>query len=245
MNYLLLILFGLAPSVVWLLYFLRKDVHPEDNSQVIKIFGYGILSALPTALIQLGILDLLSPWKNGLWKIIFILIFSVALIEEFMKYLVVKNKVLKSSHFDEAVDLPLYMIISALGFAAAENILIIANAGKMVAIGANSFLIASAGQMAVLGFCRFISATFLHALSSGTLGIFLALAICQTKNKIRTIMTGFALAIFLHALYNFSIMKIENNFRFIIPIAILINLAVVLSLGFKKLAKFKSICQAY
>ena len=243
MNYILLIIFGLAPSIIWLLYFLRRDVHPEDNSQVIKIFGYGILSALPTALIQLGILDLLSPWKNNIWKTIFILVFSVALTEEFMKYLVVKGKILKSSHFDEAVDLPLYMIISALGFAAAENILIIASIGKLPFIGANSFSAVSTGQMAILGLYRFISATFLHALSSGTLGIFLALGICNQKNKTKLIIAGFAVAIFLHALYNFSIMEIDNNFRFIIPIAILINLAVVLSIGFKKLSKFKSICQ--
>ena len=55
MSYPLLIFFGLAPSIIWLLFYLRKDARPESNSQVLKIFGYGMLAVIPTALIELGI----------------------------------------------------------------------------------------------------------------------------------------------------------------------------------------------
>ncbi len=238
MNYLLLILFGLAPSIIWLLYFLRKDVHPEDNRQVIKIFLYGVLVAIPAAMIQLGTFDWLSPWKDNIWKTIFIAIFGVALIEELVKYLVVRDKVLKSPHFDEPMDLPLYMIISALGFAAAENILIIAGADKNPLFAIDSL----ATRMALTSLCRFISATFLHALASGTLGIFMALSFFKTRNRKTRLFVGFALAVFLHGFYNLSIMTIEGSFRLLIPLIILANLAVILTIGFKKIKELKSIC---
>lgn len=234
MNYLLLAIFGLAPSIIWLLYFLRKDVHPEDNRQVVKIFIYGSLAVFPAALIQFGIFDTLSFWEPSIWKTTFVLFLGVALVEEVLKYWVVKDKILKSSHFDEPTDLPLYLIISSLGFAASENILAIIGPG---------LLTLSPARTIAISLFRFVSATFLHALASGTLGIFLALALYQPKMKIRLALIGFALAIFLHGLYNFSIMIIEGNVRFLIPVLILTNLALVLSLGFRKLREIKGICE--
>ena len=50
---------------------------------------------------------------------------GVATIEEIAKFLVIKIKVLKSSELDEPLDIPLYMIIAALCFAAVENILVL------------------------------------------------------------------------------------------------------------------------
>ncbi|MBI4359247.1 MAG: PrsW family intramembrane metalloprotease [Candidatus Nealsonbacteria bacterium] len=233
-NILLLIVFGLAPSLVWLFYFLRKDVHPEDNRQVVKIFVYGSLAVFPAALIQLGIFDSLSFWESSLTKTVFILFLGVALSEEILKYWVVKDKILNGPHFDEPTDLPLYLIISSLGFAASENILVI--------IGPGIFNLSPAQTIAISLF-RFVSATFLHALASGTLGIFLALSLYQPAKRIKLSLIGFVLAISLHGLYNFSIMIIEGNVRFLIPVLILINLALVLSLGFRKLKEMKSICE--
>lgn len=233
MDYLLLIFFSLAPSVVWLLYFLRKDVHPEDNRQVIKIFAFGFLSVVPAALIQYGILDVFSFWPTSVWKTAFILFFNVALTEELIKYLVVRDKIMHSPHLDEPTDLPLYLIISALGFAAAENILFI--------VGPD-FMALSAARTIIVSLARSVSAVLLHALASGTLGIFLCISYYQPKFHLRLIATGFILAIFLHGLYNFSIMIVEGNVRFLLPFLILINLALVLSLGFKKISDLKSIC---
>jgi len=234
LNYLFLIICGITPSLLWLLYFLRKDVHPEDNRQVFKVFVFGFLSVAPAALIQYGIVDILRFWPASIWKTIFIVFCGVALIEELIKYLVVKGKVMQSSHFDEPTDLPLYLIISALGFAAAENILFI--------IGPN-ILAVSAARTVVVSLARSVSAVLLHTLASGTLGIFLVLSYGQPKFHLRLITLGFVLAVFLHGLYNFSIMVVEGNVRFLLPFLILINLALVLSLGFKKISELKSVCE--
>ena len=52
MNYFILIIFALAPSLIWLLFFLKKDAHPESKRMILKIFFYGILIALPAIFIE-------------------------------------------------------------------------------------------------------------------------------------------------------------------------------------------------
>ena len=238
MNYLLLIFFGLAPSLIWLLYFLRKDVHPENNANIVRVFVYGFLAVLPTAIFQLGIFNfLVKSWPDSLGKTIFMLFLVISLSEEFFKYLVVKNKVLSSSEFDEPIDLPLYLIISSLGFAAAENILVLWNQTS-----AKIFSMALEQGLFLSGL-RFISATFLHALSSGVLGIFLALSFFKMKFRKRLLCLGFLLAVGLHGFYNFSIITVGGSAKFLIPVLILINLALVLAFGLRKLKQIKSVCE--
>jgi RsiW-degrading membrane proteinase PrsW (M82 family) len=245
MTYPLYIFFGLAPSIIWLLFYLRKDVHPEPNSQVIKIFFYGMLAAIPAVFLEKGFQAVLTDfsipadgwwWGVSLSSVLIIILntlIGVALIEEVLKYLAVKIKVLKSAEFDEPTDALLYMIIAALGFAALENILILIPLGP-------TFLLGEAFSITV---ARFLGATFLHALCSGTVGFFLALSFFETKNRLKFLAAGLGIATILHGLYNFSIMEIEGNLKVLIPIIILIGLALFVSLGFKRLKKMKSICK--
>lgn len=235
MSYLLFLIFGLAPSIIWLLFFLRKDVHPEPKGQVIKIFFYGILAAIITALIEIGIGRGVSKINLPRDLISFLYIFfGIALIEEVLKYLVVKRKVLSSPEFDEPIDAMLYMIISALGFASLENILIFLS---------SEVLFLPIGETLILASFRFISATFLHALCSGLIGYFLALSFFEIKSRNKLLIEGIFLATTLHGIYNFSIIKIEGNLSFVIPIIILISSAFAVSSGFRKLEKMASVCK--
>jgi protease PrsW len=233
MNYPLYILFGLAPSIIWLLFFLKKDNHPESNRMVIKIFLYGMLAAVPAALIEIGFFEKITflQLPVSLIQIIYVFI-GIALTEEMMKYYVVRKKVMGHSEMDEPVDLMLYMIISALGFAALENLLVLLPL-------ANPFLFV---ETAVLSGLRFVGATFLHALCSGMIGYFMAISIAGGKTKrFRTLGLGITAAVLLHGLYDFSIMEMEGNFKFAIPIIILVGLAIFVTWGFKKVKKLKSI----
>ncbi|MDP1538537.1 MAG: PrsW family glutamic-type intramembrane protease [bacterium] len=201
---------------------------------VLKIFFYGMLMALPAILLEMGILKVLGELKLPLILLTFLSIFiGIALVEELLKYLVVKEKVLDHPEFDEPVDVMLYMIIAALGFAAAENILILFSLGP-------TFLFGNVFTISVL---RFWGATFLHALSSGVLGYFLALSIFETKKRGRLLIIGVIIATLLHGLYNFSIMELEGIFSWLIPIVILISLAIFLAFAFKRLKKLKSVCK--
>ena len=231
----LYIVFGVFPSIIWLLFFLRKDAHPESNRQIIKIFFYGIIAAIPAALIELGFYQGTGKLNFSPFLISILNIFiGVALVEEGLKYLIVKGKVLSNPEFDEPLDVILYMIIAALGFAAFENILIF--------LSPKVFHLEVFETLTLAGF-RFISATFLHALCSGMLGYFLALSFFETKKRFMLLAIGLTIAVSLHGLYNFSIMEIEGNLRFIIPLIILISLAFAVSLGFKKLKKMASVCK--
>ena len=249
MPYLFYIFFGLAPSVVWLLFYLRRDSHPESNWMILKIFFYGMLAALPAVFIEFGLKPSsgtlvlgglansmgLTVILNQLSYLLYIFL-GVAFVEEILKYLVVQGKVLNNSELDEPLDVALYMIIAALGFAASENILLFINLGK-----ASSF--PETFTMGVLSVYRFATATFLHALSSGVVGYFLALSFFEAKNRFKLVATGLATATVLHGLYNFSIMTLREEVRLIIPIIVLIGLAIFLARGFKKLKKLKSICK--
>jgi RsiW-degrading membrane proteinase PrsW (M82 family) len=221
------------PSFIWLLFFLKKDSHPESNLMVIRIFFWGMIAALPAALIEMGLFEkiVLFPLPIPLLQIIYIFL-GIALIEEVAKYLVVRKKVMRNQEMDEPVDLMLYMIISALGFAALENLIVLLPI-------ANPFLLT---ETIVLSFFRFTGATFLHALCSGMIGYFMAISIPERKNRrAKILIFGIMSAILLHGLYDFSIMKLEGNLKFTIPVIILLGLVIFVSRGFRKVKKLKSI----
>jgi len=244
-----LIFIGILPSILWLLFFLRKDVHPEPNSMVIKIFIFGALSTIPALFIEFGTREYLNSFFGNYELIEFLSICVFApIIEEMMKYLVVRDKVLNSPELDEPADLILYMIISALGFAAIENTFQILQFENFPSAFFASFF-------------RFWGAIFLHALCSGLIGYFLALSFFFAKERIRLQALGFSFAFFLHGLFNFSIIKIGEkgiwleegqiviskiptiSFYFVLICSILIGLAFFVSSGFKRLEKTKSICK--
>jgi len=256
MNYPLYILFGLAPCIIWLLFYLRKDAHPEPKRMVIKVFFYGMLVAIPAVFLEMGFFEIVPKFAEKLgssWIVILNVFVGIALTEEVLKYLVVKRGVLRNPEFDEPVDAVLYMIIAALGFAALENILILFSLGP-------GLLIKEALEIsAFTSFLRFLGAIFLHTLCSGILGYFLALSFFEAKKRLKLLITGLAIATFLHGLFNYSIMKIEETimvvndliiftslplfiFWFSVLITILVGLAIFLFSGFKKLKKLKSIC---
>jgi len=249
MTYLFYIILGFAPSIIWLLFYLRKDAHPESKRMVLKIFLYGMLSAVLAGLIEIEISAGLSFFGENLlqrFPFVFFLVSQfiiIALVEELSKFLIVKEKVISNPEFDEPVDTMLYMIITALGFAALENILVLF-------LGNEPILIKEA--ITITSF-RFIGATLLHALCSGTLGYFLALSFFEPKKQIKLIFKGILIAVLLHGLFNTSIMIIEESlaeknyfllaFSVIFLIILLSGSAFFISSGFKKLKKMASVCK--
>lgn len=232
MKYLLYI-FGFLPSIIWLLFYLRKDKHPEPNRMVLKIFFFGILAALFAILLEKSFqkahgLFTASPATTS----IFAIFLGGAAIEEYVKYLAVRFGVFKSRELDEPPDIVLYMIIAALGFAALENILVLSNYHP---------ILTPAKALEVMGW-RFVSATFLHALCSGTLGYFLALSFFHTAHRKKYFLAGLGISIGLHGFYNWSIIRLTGLNRFIIPLIILIALSLFVSFSFKKLKRLKGIC---
>jgi len=233
MNTAIFTIIAVLPSIIWLLFYLRKDKHPEPNKMVVKVFSWGILITLAVLVLELLYVNALQ--RFSLQNVGILLIGGWAFIEEYFKYFVVKTKVLRSPEFDEPTDAMLYMIIAALGFAAGENILLLNN---LYILGT------PLNQMLGLTSGRLVSAVFLHTLSSGIVGYFLARSLLLKKERKSFVGIGIIIATCLHGFYNYIIMKIgsPNDKLIFLLVAFLISLAIIVSLAFKKLNKIKSIC---
>src|SRR3989344_5093426 len=123
-----LIALGLAPSLVWLSFYLRKDCHPEPKALLAKAFLMGIIISPLAILLQLGFsegvryfFDIVpNPLQQGtsaffMWS---------SFVEEFLKFFAIYLVIIRNPEFDEPIDAMIYMITAALGFAAIENILV-------------------------------------------------------------------------------------------------------------------------
>jgi RsiW-degrading membrane proteinase PrsW (M82 family) len=243
MDYLLYAILGIAPSVIWLLFYLHKDVHPEPKRLVFLVFISGALMGPAALLLQLSLLSALSPttpWptlmasfnRNSYLFILNIIIFA-PLTEELMKYLAARWTALKNPYFDEPIDAMIYLIVGALGFAATENLL-------------NIFLIPNITPRLAISQAtvRFLSATLLHALASGTLGYFIARALFDFKRRKILLLAGFSLAIALHGFYNYLAWRFASDKIFALAIALLLAaMAGCVGWQFRSLKKRLSICK--
>lgn len=236
-------LLGVLPSAIWLLFYLRQDSRPEPNRLVLKVFFLGGLMGPLAILFQFLAMRLCQPasfWsdfftginKNSNLFFVNIILFA-PLVEEYLKYLVVKWQILKNPAFDEPLDAMLYLIISALGFAAVENLLNIFMLGNLTPQTAIS-------QSAA----RFLSATLLHTLSSGILGYFLARSLLNLKKRKEILAGGFLLAAAFHGFYNYLAWLLNSNKFFVFAMALLLILgAVIISWQFYLLKKQLAICK--
>lgn len=236
LNFFYYLIFALLPSFIWLFFYLRKDIHPEPKEMILKIFFLGMIAAIPTVFLIKSfskLLDALNFFPLFLSSIIYIFLIT-ALIEELVKYLIVKIKMTKNKEFDESIDAMIYMIIVGLGFAATENLFIFWSLIKTSLIS----------ELLIFSFIRFIGAVFLHTLCSGTIGYFLGLSFFKKdltlKNKKKLIIIGLLIAIFSHGFYNFFIMSDKGILKFIIPSIILFGLTLFVSWGFKKLKLYEA-----
>lgn len=240
------ILFGLVPSCAWLAYYLRKDQHPEPNVMILKVFAFGAATAalahfiepllLPavkelTRMLQ-GVFMLSGEGTTSLFYFLYFLL-AVALFEEVLKYFAVRVLVYPSEELDEPIDLMLYMIIAALGFAGMENIL------KFFELGANP----DPSHIVLLSAFRFAGATFLHTLVSGIFGYFLVVAWYEKKSHALHAFGGLLFATIAHTLFNFSLIRAENEMRFLYPVLMLLVLTTLLATAFFHVKKLKSICE--
>ncbi|OGZ64034.1 MAG: hypothetical protein A3A98_03760 [Candidatus Staskawiczbacteria bacterium RIFCSPLOWO2_01_FULL_40_39] len=247
MEYYRLILyfiFGVLPSITWLLYYLSKDLHPEPKKMILKIFIYGSLVTIPVFFIQISLAELLKQFQFSPFFIHFPIFIDlikwfiiIALTEELFKYFVVKVAVFGSSALDEPLDIMLYMVVAALGFAALENILYLFS--PLDGVPFNTVI----KTTIIISFIRFIGATFLHTLCSAILGYFVVLSFCKAKKRLPLTLAGILAATFLHGLYNFSIIALKSPANFIIPIGIVLSLAVLVIYAFDEVKKLNSTCK--
>jgi len=199
------ILLGLLPGFIWLLFYLHEDLHPEPKRLVALVFFAGIISAFAAlfferilnGVVSASILTLASPITFGM----LLYLFALAAIEEAVKFGAAWFSVHKNAAFDEPVDAMFYMAVAALGFATVENL----GALNLAAAGGTPFL---GGALATIS-TRFVGATLLHTLASGFVGYYWALGIREFKRS-AFIPVGLALATLVHGIFNYLVIDYGN-----------------------------------
>lgn len=212
---------GLIPALFWLWFWLREDKERPEPYTLIALTFIGGMMVVPIAL--------------PLQKIAIELYTGIALtlvwvtIEEVLKYAIALMMVLWNKAVDEPIDYIVYMIAIALGFSALENALFIFN----------PLVQGDVADSLLTGNFRFLGATLLHVLASGTVGIFLALAFYKRSSmKLIFGTLGLCIAVVLHGLFNFFIMEASGEMILTVFLFVWIGV-IILFLIFEKVKLLK------
>lgn len=191
-------LLGIGPVFLWLLFWLREDNHPEPKLAIFRSFVVGMFAVLAALVIEQSIYKL-DLGSNST-------IFAWALTEEVLKFFGAWLVALRFKHLiDEPVDVVIYMIAVALGFAALENTLFVFE--QLRSSDLTTSLLTNG--------LRFLGASVLHVVCSAFIGISMAFSLRKPR-LIRTIEIALGLfaAILLHHVFNFLIINSIQNHLF-------------------------------
>lgn len=221
------------PPILWLLFYLREDRHPEPKRLLLLTFIGGMgaaLLAMVAEVIAVGQTEISILSATWLEYHTFFFFLIIGAIEEYCKYLPVKFMVMKRSDFDEPVDSMIYMMTAALGFAALENTL---------------FILPIFQESLFIGFevaaNRFLGANLLHALASGIVGFFLARAFFSPYRH-HFIALGIVISSLLHAGFNYLILvreALEEGTFYLI--LLLSTMAIMVFIDFERLKQAKTV----
>lgn len=194
---------GIIPAIIWLLFWLEEDEDPEPNRLLVISFLSGVL-AIPVAFVLSFLWSKAVPYlvNSNIFPETYEVLTGLAYIlglafsEEYAKYFIVHALIFWRRDYNEPADAMVYLITAALGFAAFENILYLAEPFRL------GF---------TFGFeitnLRFIGSTLLHALSSGLLGYFIAGSFWKPHlSKEVALLFGLLFATLLHTIFNLLIL---------------------------------------
>lgn len=202
---------GVLPALVWLYFLLREDERcPEPKSMILLAVITGMLAvllAIPSEQFFRTFADIHLVSCADASVTCFPIILGWATIEETLKYVLAAVFILTRRSVDESLDLVMYMITVALGFAALENTLFLI--GPLLShniFGPDGFLVTDN--------LRFVGSTLVHIISSACIGF--ALAFSYRKNRAfraAAASIGLILAIGLHTFFNFFIIQSDGFHR--------------------------------
>ena len=185
---------GILPTILWLWLWLKEDKHPEPHSRIILAFLGGMVVVPLAPILQQFVHDHVASqtWMIVLW----------AAIEEMLKFGAAFFTSLTKRDNDEPVDSVIYLMTTALGFAAFENVLYLLDPIK-----GGSIL-----NSVDIGNFRFIGANLIHIASSCAIGVSLGLAFYRSRrSKIAHFLVGFGISTALHSIFNLFIINVNGN----------------------------------
>ncbi|MBU3968720.1 PrsW family intramembrane metalloprotease [Patescibacteria group bacterium] len=243
---------GILPALFWLWFWLKEDKkRPEPRGLIILTFLGGFVAVLLALFIEnaidtsaymsniianlgFGIEKIMKFFKENyslnhllLKSSVIIVLWSTT--EEILKYLASYITALRRKEMDEPVDAMIYLITTALGFAALENVLFLVS----------SFYENNIFQALMDGNMRFMGATVLHTLTSGVVGLFIALSFYKSVlTKKIYLLIGLILSVALHSIFNLLIINSGGENIFLV-FGLVWFAIMVLILLFEKVKRIK------
>src|SRR5262245_1274026 len=129
-------LLSLLPCVLWLWYFSSRSRYKKTAYVVLGLtFMFGALSTIPALVLNLvGQGFFIELFGSTQFSHLLVLLLIVGPVEELIKLLVVYQYAYRRPEFDEPLDGVVYSATAALGFAAIENIVYLAQNDPMLVL---------------------------------------------------------------------------------------------------------------
>ncbi|MFH0755577.1 MAG: PrsW family glutamic-type intramembrane protease [bacterium] len=246
---------GIIPILIWIFFWTREDKkNPEPKKMLALAFIGGALAVFISLFLEkyfyglnfenlfaINIFgDILSYFETiakqiniTLDRVLLIIIFA-PIIEEISKFLMAYVFVLRSKVNNEPLDPMIYMIMTALGFSAVENIFFLIN----------PFNIYDYTTIIFTGNMRFVGATLLHTISSAIIAMFISFHFFDSKiKKIFFVILGIICSIIIHSIFNFLII-VDQKASFLALILIWI-ITIIILLAFEKIKKIRNNCKDF
>lgn len=183
-----LLALAIAPGIAICLFIFHKDAYNrEPKLNLVLTFLLGVISIIPAGFIEIYISN---EHKNDILSILIRSFILVALVEEIVKYAVLRFYAYPKKSFDEPLDGIVYGVVASMGFATAENILYVYNANEY----------GNGIQVALL---RMFLAVPAHATFGVIMGYFAGKAKFAATNKNSLLVKGLFWAVFFHGSYDF------------------------------------------
>ncbi|MFC7370490.1 glutamic-type intramembrane protease PrsW [Fictibacillus iocasae] len=187
---------AVAPAIALLSFIYLKDKYEtEPLSMVVRVYIFGVLLVFPVMVLQYGFQEELHV--SGFVKAFFV----SGLLEEFLKWFIVYYSAYMHAEFNEPYDGIVYASALSLGFASLENVFYLSTYGIDEA------------------FWRALLPVSGHALFGVIMGYYLGRGkFASGRRQKYLLLASLLLPALLHGLYNYILIRAEENMYFaIIP----------------------------
>ena len=200
MSNLFIVLIAVIPALIMMIFIYFQDNHEKEPlSLLLKIFGLGVLSAIPSIIFEAIAEKLINVTFGGTFLIYHMVtaFFGVAVIEEGFKFLAAYMVTWRNKHFNYKFDGVIYCLFGSMGFAAIENVLYLfrAEAEAVVGRGIQRGLLAIPAHAMCAIFMGYFYGNAKYAKSYG-----------DRPGVKKNLFMGFIIACSLHGFYDFCLM---------------------------------------
>jgi RsiW-degrading membrane proteinase PrsW (M82 family)/ribosomal protein S18 acetylase RimI-like enzyme len=187
----LLLALAVAPGLAICLYFFTRAIYnPEPVRLLLLSFFFGMLMIIPAFIIETFAFNFVPKNVVGIILSSFI---AIALVEEFLKFIVTRYFCFTLKTFDEPLDGIIYSVFVSMGFATLENIAYVWQHGYSVV------------------FARMLTSVPAHASFAAIMGYYIGKAKFDVAHRKKLLYTGLFTAILFHGSFDSFIFLSENR----------------------------------